>query len=68
MGRPHFLIRRIWIPVAINSAVFGLVAADHIVESVSTARGRTINLFPKLSPSVVANLTPIFQLSLLAVR
>ena len=68
LGPPHHLLRRIWVPLALNSFVFGLAAADHITESVSTAHGRTINLFPKLSPSVVANLTPIFQLSLLAVR
>ena len=68
MGPPHHLLRRIWIPLAVNSAVFGIVAADHIMESLTTASGRTRTLFPKLSPSVVASLTPIFQMSLLAVR
>lgn len=68
VGPPHHLLRRIKVPLIINSIVFGIVAADHIVESVSTSSGKgSINLFPKLSASVVANLTPIFQLSLLAV-
>jgi hypothetical protein len=68
VGPPHHLLRRIWIPLAVNSAVFGVVAADHIMESVTAASGRARTLFPKLSPSVVASLTPIFQMSLLAVR
>ena len=67
VGPPLHLFSRILPAFAFKACVFAMVAADHVVEAVSSRAGAPRSLFPALSPSVGAALDPVFRLALLAV-
>jgi len=68
VGPPLFLLRRVSPPLAANTLVFCVVAADHAISAATAdSPGGRKSLLPPISASVATSLDSVYRLALFAV-